>query len=74
MPSRAELSTMSRTESMPARWPSTRGRCRCAAQRPLPSMITATCCGQPVEVHLPGQRFFGRSGRHHREDVVERHA
>jgi hypothetical protein len=26
MPSRAELSTTSRTESMPARWPSTRGR------------------------------------------------
>ena len=27
MPSRAEVSTISRTASMPARWPSTRGRC-----------------------------------------------
>ena len=29
--------------SMPARCPSTRGRWRCAAQRPLPSMMTAMC-------------------------------
>ena len=45
MPSRAAVSTISRTESMPARWPSTRGRCRCAAHRPLPSMMMATCAG-----------------------------
>src|SRR5437867_1449406 len=31
---------------MPARWPSTRGRLRPRAQRPLPSMITATCRGR----------------------------
>ena len=30
---------------MPARWPSTRGRWRLAAQRPLPSMMIATCAG-----------------------------
>ena len=30
---------------MPARCPSTRGRWRCAAQRPLPSMMMATCAG-----------------------------
>ena len=29
----------------PRRWPSTRGSPRCFAQRPLPSMMTATCCG-----------------------------
>src|SRR5438093_654829 len=45
MPSRAEVSTTSRTESMPARWPSTRGRWRCAAQRPLPPMMIAMCTG-----------------------------
>src|SRR2546425_5475478 len=45
-PSRAEVSTVSRTESMPARCPATRGRCRCPAQRPLPSMITAMCRGR----------------------------
>ena len=45
MPSRADASTTSRTESMPARWPSARGRCRRAAHRPLPSMMTATCIG-----------------------------
>src|SRR5438552_8278998 len=46
MPNRAELSTTARTESMPARCPATRGRCRCPAQRPLPSMITAMCRGR----------------------------
>src|SRR5436190_1195603 len=43
--SRAAVSTISRTEAMPARWPSTRGRLRARAQRPFPSMITATCLG-----------------------------
>ena len=63
MPSRAEVSTTSRTESMPARWPSTRGRWRCAAQRPLPSMMMATCAGQLLEVDLARQRLVGRSRR-----------
>src|SRR6476620_1197267 len=45
MPSRAEASTTSRTELMPARWPSTRDRWRLAGQRPLPSTMIATCAG-----------------------------
>ena len=51
---------------MPARCPSTRGRCRCAAQRPLPSMMTAMCRGSRLEVDLPRQRLFGRAGRSRR--------
>src|SRR5688572_20879843 len=34
-----------RTALAPARWPAARGSERCSAQRPLPSMITATCRG-----------------------------
>src|SRR5271163_4542024 len=34
---------MRRTAATPARWPATRGRLRRAAQRPLPSMMMATC-------------------------------
>src|SRR5580700_3114611 len=30
----------------PARWPATRGRWRCRAQRPLPSMMMPTCRGR----------------------------
>src|SRR5207245_989549 len=44
-PRRAEVSTTSRTEAMPARWPSTRRLCRSFAQRPLPSMMIATWRG-----------------------------
>jgi len=43
---RAEVSSTSRTDWMPARCPSTRGRWRFSAQRPLPSMMIATCCGR----------------------------
>ena len=32
----------------PARWPAPTGRCRSLAQRPLPSMMIATCRGDPV--------------------------
>src|SRR3989441_3659975 len=38
-------STTSRTAFIPARWPSGRGRWRSRAQRPLPSMMTATWRG-----------------------------
>src|SRR5260370_39344501 len=36
-------STTRRTERAPAWWPAVRGRPRRAAQRPLPSMMIATC-------------------------------
>ena len=41
--------TVRRSASTPARWPSGRGRPRCFAQRPFPSMTTATCNGRPSE-------------------------
>ncbi len=45
-PSRADVSTTSRTAAIPARWPATRGRLRIRAQRPLPSMMIAMCRGR----------------------------
>src|ERR1035441_2802499 len=45
MPSSPAVRMISRAESAPRRWPSTRGKPCCLAQRPLPSMMTATCCG-----------------------------
>ncbi len=42
MPISAAARTVRRTASTPRRWPSTRGRPRAAAQRPLPSMMMAT--------------------------------
>src|SRR5204862_4009431 len=44
-PASSAPSTASRTAFMPARWPSGRGRLRSRAQRPLPSMMTATWRG-----------------------------
>src|SRR5271168_2644069 len=44
--SRAQVSIVERAVFVPERWPAARGRCRCCAQRPLPSMITATCRGR----------------------------
>src|SRR5262245_24883393 len=41
MPSSSAASTVRLTLSTPRRWPSTRGRPRSAAQRPLPSMMMA---------------------------------
>src|SRR6185436_13772928 len=43
MPSPGAASTTRRTAFAPARWPATRGSPRAFAQRPLPSMIMATC-------------------------------
>src|SRR3569833_89364 len=40
---RGAVSTMRRSASAPARWPSKRGSPRAKAQRTLPSMIIATC-------------------------------
>src|SRR5690242_105293 len=45
MPASIAPSTASRTAFMPARWPRGRGRWRSRAQRPLPSMMTATWRG-----------------------------
>jgi hypothetical protein len=42
MPSSSAARTVLRTASTPRRWPSPRGSPRCAAQRPLPSMMMAT--------------------------------
>src|SRR5687767_9753253 len=48
---------------MPARCPSTRGRCRCAAQRPFPSMITARCRGRrPKSICLASPSSADPSG------------
>jgi hypothetical protein len=45
MPRSIAARTVLRSASTPRRWPSTRGRPRAAAQRPLPSMMMATCRG-----------------------------
>src|ERR1700704_4477165 len=45
MPSSFAARTTRRNASTPRRWPSARGRPRAAAQRPLPSMMIATCKG-----------------------------
>src|SRR5271165_4331564 len=43
MPSRAATSTAVRTALAPSTCPAVRGRPRCVAQRPFPSMMIATC-------------------------------
>src|ERR1700691_5796156 len=48
MPSSCAARTTRRSASTPRRWPSARGKPRAAAQRPLPSMMTATCSGPSV--------------------------
>ena len=45
MPRSAQCSTKARTCRAPLLWPKVRGRPRFLAQRPLPSMMTATCRG-----------------------------
>src|ERR1700686_2457041 len=45
MPSSLAARTTRRNASTPRRWPSARGKPRAAAQRPLPSIMTATCSG-----------------------------
>src|SRR5262245_9252166 len=47
-PWRTHSSMVARTALVPARWPAARGSERCSAQRPLPSMITATWRGTAV--------------------------
>src|SRR5450755_3548277 len=45
MPSSCAARTTRRSASTPRRWPSVRGKPLAAAQRPLPSMMIATCKG-----------------------------
>ena len=45
MPRSTAVRTIVRTASTPRRCPATRGSSRCLAQRPLPSMMIATCRG-----------------------------
>src|SRR5690606_14773207 len=45
MPNSTQAVMMRRRFSTPARWPARRGRLRDSAQRPLPSMMMATCVG-----------------------------
>src|SRR5689334_11616109 len=47
MPSSPAARTVRRSASTPRRWPSTRGSPCWAAQRPLPSMMMATCRSAP---------------------------
>src|SRR5229473_3453149 len=60
MPSSFAARTTRRSASTPRRWPSARGRPRAAAQRPLPSMMMATCNGPSVRSHpsLAGAAAF----------------
>ncbi len=46
---RAQVSIVVRADCVPERCPAIRGRCRFCAQRPLPSMITATWRGSRVK-------------------------
>src|SRR4249919_1931032 len=50
------------TARAPARWPMARGRRRCCAQRPLPSMMTARCRG--VRSDAGGEVLIRPSNRH----------
>ena len=58
MPRSPAARTVRRSASTPRRWPSTRGRPRAAAQRPLPSMMMATCRGAS-KPSLPDRQRLG---------------
>src|SRR5271169_5936166 len=69
-PDSAQARTVVRTASTPRRWPAMRGNRRCFAQRPLPSMMIATCRGtvrgagiSRVELSNTGSGGNGRRGR-----------
>src|SRR5215468_10415476 len=63
MPSSPAAVTAARTASAPRLCPAVRGRPRCFAQRPLPSMMMATCAG----VREPAPACSRASGR--RSDI-----
>src|SRR6185436_5658971 len=59
-PSDEQPFTASRTLSRPARWPMSRGTPRAFAQRPLPSMMIATCRGMfPRAISASALRGLG---------------
>src|SRR5262245_51568290 len=58
-PSSPAARTVRRSASTPRRWPSLRGSPRAAAQRPLPSMMMATCRGAS---NGAGEAINGTSG------------
>src|SRR5262245_5660132 len=77
-PCRTDSSMVVRTALVPARWPAARGSARCSAQRPLPSMITATwrgtamspvACVDAARISDLQQLFFFLG--QHRVDVVD---
>src|SRR5215467_988380 len=49
MCNRAQVSMVVRADCVPERWPAILGRWRFWAQRPFPSMMTATCLGRRVK-------------------------
>src|SRR5216684_6416634 len=73
MPLAPHAAISSRTISTPLRWPATRGRPRCLAQRPLPSIMTATWRGTAelgsviglieVDLFIRWDSFFERAGQ-----------
>src|SRR6478672_2213935 len=70
-PRSRQNSTQRLTARAPARWPMIRGRWRCCAQRPLPSMMMARCCGiGPV----PLAEFMRVGRRERRPGKQERYA
>ena len=70
-PSRAEVSTTSRTEAMPARCPSTRRLWRSFAQRPLPSMMMATWRGRRSKSMDAHERLLLRARGNDREEILK---
>src|SRR6478672_6159514 len=75
MPCSRQNSTQTVTARAPARWPIARGRRRCCAQRPLPSMMTArwrgmrALCGVLMRRSDRHQLLF--LGAYHLVDVLD---
>src|SRR5712671_5317711 len=72
MPRSPAARTVRRNASTPRRWPSARGSPRAAAQRPLPSMMMATCRGtanSPICI-LVSASAFDIATTSHREDLL----
>src|SRR6476646_2234684 len=78
MPRSRQNSTQTVTARAPARWPMTRGRRRCCAQRPLPSMMTArwrgtrSGAGGEVLIRPSNRHQFLFLGADHVVDILDR--